>query len=829
MTEIITWTVTTDINHPDKVIYTLSDPNGVELVTQEYPGATGLNMVQYFTVPNMPLEGPYWARVYYYSLESGFEAEAAVKFLVAERGNLHIYKFNDLNGDGTQQAGEGPLQGVLVRMRTPYTDVVGQYTRADGLILWDDIAIGSYQLTETVPAGYRPTLPATQLATVNINATTYITFANQPLGNLHTYIYEDINGNGSQDAGEGPIPGISVTIRFPDGSTDVRLTNASGDINWTDIPIGSYRVTETVPSGWLATLPTIANTTVNFNATTEVVYALRRVGNLRAFKFEDINANGQRDAGEDPVPGITVTLRFPSGATDVQLTGADGYASWNAIPVGTYRITETLPTGWQAILPVAVTADVTFNATTDVAFANQRLGSLRAFKFEDINGNGQRDAGEGPVPGVTVTVRFPSGATDVQLTGADGYAFWNAIPVGTYRITETLPDNWRAILPAAVTANVTFSATTDVVFANKRIRYFLYLPIISLVTPPPTPTPTPTQTPTQTPTPTRTPTATPSPTPTRTPIPVRPPIEIPGLQHPKGIGVDLRTHYLYVASRDTNVVYKVDPNAVPASVLSAIPVGLEPFGVAVNNRTGKVYVANFVSNSVSVISTTTGTVIKTISLLPYGEPTHVAINETTNHIYVALHKDGRLAVIRGDTDELVTTVEVGSGAFGVAVDPIMNHIFISCRESLWVRTVDGATNTVLWDQTVYPGGMPYALGIDPSLGQLYVSFAPELDNPRQVLVYRISSEGLSLLSTVLVGSGGSDGGGGIVASPLTHHVFVSNSAEDSVTVFNGVTNMVLDTVPVGRDPLFVAVDPGWSYVWVGNRQSNNISGIPDQY
>ena len=155
-----------------------------------------------------------------------------------------------------------------------------------------------------------------------------------------------------------------------------------------------------------------------------------------------------------------------------------------------------------------------------------------------------------------------------------------------------------------------------------------------------------------------------------------------------------------MASRNTHVVYEVDPGTTPATVLRAIPVGREPFGVAMNNSTGKVYVANFLDNTVSVISTATGAVIKTIAL-PAGEPTNVAINEAMNRIYVALHVGGRLAVIRGDTDTLMTTVEVGSGPFDVAVDPAMHRVFVSCRDSRLVQVVDGLTNTVLFAQTVY--------------------------------------------------------------------------------------------------------------------------------
>ena len=71
-----------------------------------------------------------------------------------------------------------------------------------------------------------------------------------------------------------------------------------------------------------------------------------------------------------------------------------------------------------------------FNTTTDVTFGNQRLGNLRVFKYEDIDGDGQQDAGEGPVQGIAVTARFPSGVTETKLTAADGYTVWNAIRWG---------------------------------------------------------------------------------------------------------------------------------------------------------------------------------------------------------------------------------------------------------------------------------------------------------------------------------------------------------------------------------------------------------------
>ena len=169
------------------------------------------------------------------------------------------------------------------------------------------------------------------------------------------------------------------------------------------------------------------------------------------------------------------------------------------------------------------------------------------------------------------------------------------------------------------------------------------------------------------------PTPTPSPTATAPPI-----IRIPGLVYPNGLGSNLTTHRLYVASRDTDRVFEVDVRT--GATVRMIAVGQQPFGVAVNTTTNKIYVTNFAGDTLSVISGATGTVIETISFAPYGEPTHIGINEASNRIYVALHGGGRLAAINGATDSLVTTVEVGSGAFGVAVDPALNRIYVSCRD-----------------------------------------------------------------------------------------------------------------------------------------------------
>ncbi len=640
--------------------------------------------------------------------------------------------------------------------------------------------LGTLTAAPMTPPGYEPTLPISHTVMVTINATTYVTFANH-------------------------LPPTPTPTNTP---------------------------TETPTSTPTATATPFPN-----------------IGCIVGKKVDDLHVG---------LPGWTIQAwpRDGQGITLTTTTDGSGDFYFAGLPGGWWIVSEVMQPGWMPVTDPSFEVWVPdMPPCVQVRFKNRQACAVDPYEPDDtwqtakliIPGQVQKHTLEPPsdldwvmfdaVAGGVYTLRTDNllGATDTYLTlydtdgttllalnddivtGADprSQIIWRAPATGRYY--ARVRDFYQTGARGCLAYDLILSARIDT-----------YLPI--MIGPPPAPpTPTPSPTPSITPTPTSTPTPsiTPTPTATRTPVPTLPPITIPGLNHPKGIGVNRITHELYVASRNTDRVYRV--NALTGAVLSWTPVGKEPFGVAVNSITNKVYVANFRGDSLTVINGATQAVIKTISFAPYGEPTYVAVNETTNRIYVPLHLGGRLAVINGATDTLMTTIEVGAGAFGVAVDPSMQRAYVSCRDARWVQVVDTASHTIRWEQRVNLLGTPYALGINPGLNRLYVSYAPENDNPRQVLVYRIPATGPSLLAIVPTGNGGPYGGGGIDANPVTGHVFASNSQDNSVTVFDGHTNLVLDTVPVGLDPQFVTVHPGLSYAFIGNRASNSISGIPDGY
>ena len=70
------------------------------------------------------------------------------------------------------------------------------------------------------------------------------------------------------------------------------------------------------------------------------------------------------------------------------------------------------------------------------------LGSIESTVFVDTNGNGILDAGEETIADVIVVISGDN-YNNLITTGADGYFFFDNIPVGTYQIDFILPEGYR--------------------------------------------------------------------------------------------------------------------------------------------------------------------------------------------------------------------------------------------------------------------------------------------------------------------------------------------------------------------------------------------------
>jgi YVTN family beta-propeller protein len=355
-------------------------------------------------------------------------------------------------------------------------------------------------------------------------------------------------------------------------------------------------------------------------------------------------------------------------------------------------------------------------------------------------------------------------------------------------------------------------------------------------TPSQTLTPSGTPTPSDTPTPSQTPTITPTGSPTQTPSPTSTVIypvivPLPAGAVPNGLAVDGATGRVYVTGRDTGRVYVLDSSRF--QWVGDAAVGGLPWGVAVH--VGKVYVANFGDKSISVLDAATLAVRRVIPVR--GSPTFVKANPATGRVIAVTYGgpaygDNRVIVIHTADDSVEADVHAGGGgAWGLAVNPNLNRVYVTTRDSGTLTTFDGnAGYAQIWTQTEYacpePKSSPYGMDFDPVLNKLYVACALE-DNVDRAVIYRATANGLERQALVGVGNGGPDGGGGVTVNPATGRVFFTNSAADSVSVISGATNEVIATTAVGHNPFAAATNPITGQVFIGSRGECNIHVLLD--
>lgn len=186
-------------------------------------------------------------------------------------------------------------------------------------------------------------------------------------------------------------------------------------------------------------------------------------------KFEDLNGNGVRDAGEPGIAGVEIRVQGGDGPPMSVLTRADGsYQICGLTSSATYHVSETVPSGYSQTGPrdhrisrrlvargLAYDISVCDQDFTGLDFGNQRLpNAIGGVKFEDLNANGVRDPGEPPVAGVTINwfpgvSPNPTGASRTAVTDANGNFLFTNVTPGPFFLVETPPAGFTPTVPVA--------------------------------------------------------------------------------------------------------------------------------------------------------------------------------------------------------------------------------------------------------------------------------------------------------------------------------------------------------------------------------------------
>ena len=304
--------------------------------------------------------------------------------------------------------------------------------------------------------------------------------------------FNDLNGNGVKDPGEPGLPGWDIHLFGTDDlgqSVDLtQTTNAQGNYTFSGLEPGSYTVCEQSKAGWRQSFPSSGADCTGHGGGHGYAITLgfgdvdsgNDFGNWTpatksGTKFDDLNANGQRDDGEPGLAGFTIYVDYNgNGVLDQgepsDVTAADGTYEIAGIHPGTYKVRELQQAGWTCSMPSPCYYSETFTSGahhTGNNFGNWRTATKSGTKFNDLNANGIKDAGEPGLAGVTIYVDYnDNGILDQgepsAITDASGNYMISDVNPGTYHVREVAQQGWTCSYPSPCYHTDTFTSGAQV-------------------------------------------------------------------------------------------------------------------------------------------------------------------------------------------------------------------------------------------------------------------------------------------------------------------------------------------------------------------------------
>ena len=390
-----------------------------------------------------------------YGFRVNNDGEADVKFFGASASA-------SIHGTVTVDTTGAPIPGVTIDLTGTGNNgtVVAETTTTDaaGGYWFEDLPPGTYTVTETQPAGFGDGSETAGTNGGDDSVDDVISDIVLSGGDMsedndfeETLLPASIHGTVVDNTGA-PIP--FVTIDLSGDATATATTDAAGDYWFEDLAPGEYTVTETQPAGFLDGGET-AGTSGGDDSVDDVISGIVLAAgdmsedndfdeiisaSIHGTVFEDLNNDGVLDAGEPPIPGVTVTLG--GDATAVATTGATGEYWFEGLAPGEYTVTETQPAGFLDGIDTAGTSggdDTVDDVISGIVLAAGDVSEENDFGElppASIHGTVIDDTGA-PIPGVTIDLS--GDATATATTDAAGDYWFEDLAPGEYTVTETQP------------------------------------------------------------------------------------------------------------------------------------------------------------------------------------------------------------------------------------------------------------------------------------------------------------------------------------------------------------------------------------------------------
>ena len=268
-----------------------------------------------------------------------------------------------------------------------------------------------------------------------------------------------------------------------------------------------------------------------------------------------------------------------------------------------------------------------------------------------------------------------------------------------------------------------------------------------------------------------------------------------------------RAYVTNICDNDVAVI-DIDTN----TLVTTVPVGFRPRGVAITPDGARVYVANSEGGTVSVIDTRTNTVVATIPV--GGFPTTVTMTRDGALVYVSIPVSNIVSVIDTRTNTVVNTIFIGAFPFRAGITPDGARLYVpnGFSSNITITIFDTATNAVVG--AIIPVHISLGVVFTPDGARGYVEqtneFLNVIDTATNTIILELLQANVFHDQLAITADG--------------TRLYATGVQVPAISAIDTSTNAVINTIPLGFNPLFSAVTSDGTRVYTANVQ-NTVSVI----
>ena len=406
-------------------------------------------------------------------------------------GKMEGKVFRDADGSGTQEEGDTPLEGMILKLTPGRSELETREAVSDGngVFTIPDLRPDTYQMTVTLPEGRvlgrtvqvtLPLIPGQQSQETPLTVEMGQTWSDQQLGavvpgKLQGRAWLDENNDGVMEEGEKLPEGLELTMSDEeDGKVFATLrTDENGFFTHEGVIPGSYSLscdvdanTDIPPEG--DNVFSLENGRLAVHGVTFAEGETREDLVLGMVKYTSLGGMTWIDRGSttEALQDARISLLNEAGEViETQTTAESGTWRFNGLMPGTYRIQAELPEGTVVAEPdderlqtglISVIQQTDgrrgWSDPMEVKMGQDQLnlnigsvlpGTIGDFCWLDLNGNGWQDGGELGIPHVKVELVRNGNAVAETETDQYGLYFFREVYPAVYTLRVTAPREVR--------------------------------------------------------------------------------------------------------------------------------------------------------------------------------------------------------------------------------------------------------------------------------------------------------------------------------------------------------------------------------------------------